>query len=55
LGFLECLLVAPPSPDPPALLDPAAWLSISPTAKKRLYLLAKEASPKSLAAGTKNQ
>ena len=38
LGFLEFLLgAAPPSPDPPEL-DPAAWVSISPTAKKRLYL-----------------
>jgi hypothetical protein len=34
VGFLELLLgCAPPSPDPPEL-DPAAWLSIPPAAKK---------------------
>lgn len=58
MGCLEVLLgCAPPSPDPPELDDPAAWLSIPPAAKKekkRLYLPAERTSPKSPAAGSKS-
>jgi len=55
LGFLEFLLAcAAPSPDPPEL-DPAAWLSIPPAAKKKTastYLPPKRTSRISPAAGS---
>jgi hypothetical protein len=56
LGFLVFLLgAAPPSPDPPELDPAAAWLSIPPTAKKRLFPSApKRTTPNSPAAGTDN-
>jgi hypothetical protein len=54
LGFLVCLLDAPPFPDPPAL-DPAAWLFIPPTANHQKTPLSASQRSSTKIAGCRHQ